>query len=198
MALFRHVASGTYPGGEVWSFTLHTQGAPTLTAAETAWVAAINAGWAAGLNARYSTQMSLTGTATASLDVATGKQISRVADVLALAGTAAAEPLPAQCALVVSLRSAFATRSGRGRFYLPAMSTGVMTTGKVGGAAMTAIVAGIKALMDTLVAAGLTPCILNVTTHVTTVVTTFDIGNVIDTQQRRRNKLVEVRTSSPL
>lgn len=198
MALYRHVASGTYPAGEVWSITLHTQGSPALPAAEAAFLAGINAAWTAGWNARYSTQMSVTGTATASLDPTTGKQISRVADVLALPGTAAGEPLPAQCALVVSLRTALATRSGRGRFYLPAMNVAVMTGGHVAAASITATVAGAKALFDQLLGAGLQPVLLNSKTKATTVITSFDIGNIVDTQRRRRDKLVETRVSSPL
>ena len=32
----------------------------------------------------------------------------------------------------------------------------------------------------------------------TTTVTSLDVGDVIDTQRRRRNKLIEARTSRPL
>lgn len=198
MALFRHVASGTYPGGETWSFTLHTQGSATIAAAEAAWLAAVLAGWTGHWDGLISTQVSWTGTSTASLDTVSLKQITRMADVVTHPGTAVGEPLPAQCTTCVSTLSALATRSGRGRFYLPPFGVASMSGGRVLAASVTAAVAGAKAMFDSLLGAGLQPVLVNKTTKVVTPVTGFKFGNVYDTQRRRRDKLVEVYTQSAL
>jgi len=198
MALFRHVASGTYPGGEVWSFTLHTQGSPTIAAAEAAWLAAVTAGWTGHWDGQVSTAVSWTGTTTASLDTVTLKQITRMADVVAKPGLNVAETLPAQCTSAVSTLSALATRSGRGRFYLPALAISTMATGKLSSTNVTTMVAGAKAMFDSLLGAGLQPVLVNTKTKVVTTVTSFKVGNVVDTQRRRRNKLVETYTQSAL
>lgn len=198
MALFRHVASGTYPGGETWSFTFHTQGAGTIAAAEAAWLAAVTAGWTGHWDGLISTQVSWTGTSTAQLDTVTLKQVTRAADVVTKPGLAAGEPLPPQCSTCISTLTALATRSGRGRFYLPPFAVASMSGGRVLAASVTAAVAGAKAMMDSLIAAGFTPCVVNKTTKVVTVLTAFKMGNVYDTQRRRRDKLVEVYTQSAL
>jgi hypothetical protein len=198
MTLFRHVASGTYPGGEVWSFTLHTQGAPTATVAEAAFVTATAALWTGKLDGVISTQISMTGCSTASIDPLTGKQITRLADVVARPGVAVGEPLPAQVALVISMRSDLATRAGRGRFYLPPLDVSSTASGKVAAGKLTTVVTAVKAMLDSLIGAGLQPVLYGKTTHLSTTVTKFDVGNVWDTQRRRRDKLVEVRTQSAL
>jgi hypothetical protein len=36
------------------------------------------------------------------------------------------------------------------------------------------------------------------TSHLTTPIAQFNVGDVIDTQRRRRSKLIETRTTSPL
>lgn len=191
MALFRHVASGTFVGGEVWSFTLHTQGAPTLAVAETSWLAAVTAFWVGKQDALTATTVAWTGTKTAQLDTITGKQISAMADVVSHLGVAATETLPPQVSLAVSTLSSLATRSGRGRFYLPPMAVATTSSGKVLAASQTAVGVNAKAMMDVLVGAGLQPVLFNTKTKVATTITGMKIGNVWDTQRRRRDKLVE-------
>jgi hypothetical protein len=198
MALFRHVASGTYPGGEVWSFTLHTQGAPTNAVAEAAWLSAMTAFWVGKQDALTATTVAWTGTKTAQLDTATLKQITASADVVSHLGVGVTETMPAQVSLAVSTLSNLATRSGRGRFYLPPMTVATTVSGKVLAASVTAVGVNAKAMMDTLVAAGLQPVLVNSKTKVVTTITGMKIGNVWDTQRRRRDKLVEVYTAVAL
>jgi len=197
MALYRHVASGTYPGEE-WSFTLHTLTAADLATAQSNWGDALAALWTDSLDAVIATDVVLTEYTTASLTEATGKQISRLSDDVSLAGVHALPSLPAQCSLVASWRSDTATRGGRGRMYLPAMATSIMSGGKASAGTITTVVAAVKAMMDVLVADAQTPVLYSRLTHTTTAITKFDVGDVIDTQRRRRDKLIEVRTSSAL
>lgn len=197
MALYRHVASGIYPG-ESWSFTLHTLSSADLPTAQSNWGDALAALWTGALDAEIYTDVSLTEYTTASLNTATGAQISRLSDDVTLPGVATGASLPAQCSLAVSWRTATATRAGRGRMYLPAMAVSVMSAGKASAGTITAVVAAVKAMTDVLVGDAMTPVLYSRSAHTTTEITKFDVGNVIDTQRRRRDKLIEVRTSSAL
>lgn len=199
MTTFRHVAKGSYPG-EAWSFTLHTSGTIALTAAQAAWNSAIGSFWTGQLDALVHTAVSLTEVSTASLDPGTGKQVSRLADDVSLPGVATTGLMPPQVTAVASLRTATATRAGRGRFYMPPFDKGtvVATTGRLSGASVTAAVAAVNAMMTSLIADSLTPVIYHRTTFTTTNVTQFDVGDVFDTQRRRRDKLVEARTSQTI
>ncbi len=191
MALYRHVAKGR--PGEVWTFTLHTTGLGDLTSAQTAWESATGALWTGQLDALMCTDVAMTEVSTASLDEATGRQISRVATGVTRPGTAVGACLPFQCAPVVSLRTDLATRSGRGRFYLPALAEGNTTAGRLLLASQQAIVTAAQQFFASLDTGGLQPILLSRVSLAQTPVTSFDVGDVIDTQRRRRNQLVEQR-----
>lgn len=195
MALYRHVASGTVPG-ESWSFTLWSNGNISLQAAQTAWTNATAALFSTAVLALMSIDTNNTEVATAEVDVATGLQSQRVAAAVARAGTAAASSLPFQVTAAVSLRTAFATRRGRGRFYLPPFATTAVANARVSGSAVATLVTAVGNMFDALQAASLTPVVYSRTSRAALTITSFDIGNVFDTQRRRRNKLIEQRTSA--
>ena len=194
MAVFRHVMLGTTPGEE-WSCTLYTTGSNTLSSAQTAWEAAVTALWTGELDAVVTADVAVTEVSTASIDPATGRQMSRLIDDVSLPGVAAGEMLPFQCASSVSWRTALATRAGRGRIYLPPLAVSTVDTGRLSSAAVTAIVGAVEAFWGSLDGDGLAPILFGRTTFTQTPITGADVGNVIDTQRRRRNKLIEVRTA---
>jgi hypothetical protein len=103
--------------------------------------------------------------------------------------------LPFQCATVISLLSASATRHGRGRFYLPPLAVSTVDGGLISAAAITSLDTAWTAFFDSLNTDGVNPVIRNRTGHISTPVTGARVGNVFDTQRRRRNKLVEVYTA---
>jgi hypothetical protein len=193
MALFRHVMMGTTPGEE-WSCTLHTTGTNTLSSAQTAWSSAVSALWTGELDAIITPDVVVTEVSTATIDPATGKQLSRLIDDVSLPGVDAGEMLPFQCAVSVSWRTAVATRAGRGRMYLPPLAGTVLDTGRVSAAAVGDIVGAVEAFWNSLNGDGLAPVLFGRTTFTQTPITGADVGDVIDTQRRRRNKLIEVRT----
>lgn len=197
MALYRHVISGITPG-ESFSFTLHTEGTASTGDANAALAAAITAAYTNGFASVTAPEVSSTLASTASIDPSTDGQMTRVEAVLALPGTAVAEMLPFQCATVISLISDSATRHGRGRFFLPPLAADVLADGRVSNTAILSISTAFTSFFDTLVTAGLTPVIRNRVGHVSTTVTSARVGNVIDTQRRRRNKLEEVYTVIPV
>lgn len=191
MALYRHVASGTVPG-EQWSFTMHSEGTLSTGDANTEFADALTAAWAAGGMIDVTTaDVDLTLASTASIDPATDGQMTRVESALALTGDQAGEMLPFQVALVVSLRTASATRHGRGRFYLPPLSADTLDGGLVSAAALAILDVAWTAFFDSMNTSGLTVVVRNRTGHVSTPVTSARIGNVFDTQRRRSNKLVQ-------
>lgn len=193
MALFKHTLNGTFTG-EIWSFGIHTLGNLTASAAESAWSTAAGLFWTSA-GPLFATEVAATSTATAELDQATGKQLTRVETGSSLVGTAVSESLPYQCAPVVSTRTNLATRAGRGRFYAPSLAVEFVANGKMTATAQSALLDGAEAMVNSLTGAGLTTVLYSRSLHTTQEVTRIDVGDVIDTQRRRRNKLVESRVS---
>lgn len=193
MTLYRLVASGTTPG-ETFTFTMHAESALSTGDAATAFGDALTAAWTGGMASLTTPEVDLTLASAASIDPATDGQITRVEVVLALTGTADAEMLPFQCATVVSLLTNSATRHGRGRFYLPPLHADNLLNGRLSPTCMTTLDTAWTAYFDSLDTDGVTPVVRNRTGHVSTTVTSARIGDVIDTQRRRRNKLTETYT----
>jgi hypothetical protein len=193
MALYRLVASGTTPG-ESFSFTMHAEANLSTGDTATAFGDALTACWAAGMDDLTTPEVDLTLASAAAINEATDGQITRVEVVLALTGVADAEMLPFQCATVISLLTASATRHGRGRFYLPPLAASFLLNGKLNSTAMTTLDTAWTAFFDSLNTDGVNPVVRNRTGHVSTPVTSARVGDVIDTQRRRRNKLVETYT----
>lgn len=114
------------------------------------------------------------------------------------AGTAEQFPLPPQCAAVMSLRSDTPGPSGRGRFYMAGLGNTMLTSlGRLTDAIRNDLVTDYVTYVNA-VSAEILDLSLNVysKTHGTSYqVTKIDMGNVIDTQRRRRSELVESRYS---
>ena len=104
MALFRHRVTGTFGGGDEWSFGLYTEGSLSTPAAQNAWLDGLTQFWSVDLAARISTDVSMTDASTATIDEATGRQLTRVEAQVAHVGTNAGASLPYQVASVISLR----------------------------------------------------------------------------------------------
>jgi hypothetical protein len=133
------------------------------------------------------------------VDQTTGTVISTIVSGAAYAATGLGGALPPQCATVVTLRSGFASRSDTGRFYLPGVADVNLTSA---GRITSTATASISARMAAAFAAGNgaslgTEVIVYSRTHRTYVsVTAVDVGDVVDTQRRRRDKLIENRVTT--
>lgn len=121
-----------------------------------------------------------------------------------LAGTGATRLLPNQCAMVVSLRSPFAGRNNRGRFYLPTTAGG-LTQANTSQFASTqtsgqaAAVANFLSHMNgasfaNLDGESLRPCVSSRASSA--LISSVVVDSVIDTQRRRRNKVTPAVTST--
>ena len=196
MALYKHRLEGTFPG-EVWSFGLYTDSNLSVAASQSSWMTGITNFWAE-VTALFCTDVTTTRAVTVELDPATGKQLTGAEDTRADAGTSEATCLPFQCAPVVSLRTATLSRAGRGRFYAPSLAVDQVAAGRMLTTARDSLADGALALVQGVTSAGGNVVIYHRASGTTTPVTSLDVGDVIDTQRRRRNKLIEARTSRPL
>ena len=194
MALFHHVLRGTYTG-ESWSFGIHTTGTATVDEAQTAWGLAVAAFGNATYLGDLPPEVEFIEITTAELNQATGTQITRRADPRSEVGTSAADGLPCQITPVVSLRTNQATRAGRGRFYAPSPAVDTQVQGRMGATAQGHLADAAEDMFASLVGDGLTPVLYSRTTFTTNQITSLDVGDVLDTQRRRRSKLVESRVS---
>lgn len=197
---------GSLPAGEVWQCGLWfspntTPGTQAALQAEVdAMVTPFTTWWAtsaiSGIRAAGMTlnNLSLYGYA------ANATSAGAVAHAtISLAANATQQSKPNQCALVCSLRTVSPARNGRGRIYLPFLSGGVAG----GQLATTDAQAVATATANLLVAlnGGTAPSsigrVLGGTSGLP--VTSVVVDTVIDTQRRRRNKIVATGSmSSPV
>ena len=123
-------------------------------------------------------------------------------------GTGTGASHPPQTAIVLSMKSAAPGQSGRGRLYWPAMTVSLDTNYFVDSPSTTALVTAFRTYLSAIGSAirdnaGLFPwttvslAVASTTKGTQAPVTRLEIGNVLDTQRRRRNKLVETKVALP-
>lgn len=120
---------------------------------------------------------------------------------ISVAGTAVQAGLPNQCAVVVTLETGIPGRSNRGRAYLPPVVVGNMTagTGQLPSSVCTTLANAfadmLSALRDDAPPSG-NPVVSSATKGSMQDITSVRVDSIIDTQRRRRNKLVPVASIS--
>jgi len=120
-------------------------------------------------------------------------------------GSALSGTLPPQCALVVTLLSDRPRGiASKGRMYLPGFAGGITGSGKVDSGVIGGIATNLKTFFDSfandadvpdqLILAGKAKSALLAGTAQNDYVETIRVGDVVDTQRRRRNGLAEAYT----
>lgn len=149
--------------------------------------------------ANFPATISLTGWRASVINSTDGTVITTAEGGSPVPGTGASgTAMPNQLATTVTLRSDLAGRSHRGRFYLPPLQFGAVTTlGRLdtdtAAAMLTSLQNAYTAGQD---ATGVWAAVIySRKLHTTTAVVRVEIGDVFDTQRRRRDKLIEVRQS---
>lgn len=204
MPLYQHRFRGTTAVGDIFVFSWWADDSRATGAANTAaaaWVTTLMQGVSAGngLQDHLNTAVSIDMASTGLIDPATGLQSELVETPTTLPGLAAANPLPSDVALVVSLRTALANRRGRGRFYLPQLVvTDVTAEARVSADAVTDITSSLSLAWTGYNSATARPVVYSRTGRSTQDITSFDIGNLFDTQRRRENSAVEARQAAPM
>ena len=194
MALYRAIFPGTFAAGDQFQFSLLTSGDETLSdaaAAASDWLAA----FATNIESAYGP-----GTLFAAPEVrhvASSPGFPTIETAFGTGGFAgtnsSGNALPNQLAVVCTLRTASAGRAFRGRFYLPAPSPTTLTSS---GTMNNLAHAQFQTALEAAFAAGSlfgTYVVGHKASGTSTLVTGADVGNVLDTQRRRRNKVVESR-----
>lgn len=195
MTLFHHTLEGSTGEGR-WSFGVWTTNTgDDAAAALTKFQTAVAAMWASGIDAFMSTAVTYDAQKSVTVDQSTGKQIARADGAATDAGAVTGESLPAQCSIAITLRTALATRAGRGRIYLPPYETGQMDAGRLLAASQGTTRTAVKGMYDTLISDGHTPVLYGRTAHTVTPITTLAVGDVFDTQRRRRDAWAEAYSS---
>lgn len=202
MPLFQHRFQGHLAPGDIFVFSWWSDNSLTLATSHgnaVTWANDFMDG-AAGDNgyAQYCTpEVGIDRISTGEIDVATGQQQTLADSTVDLTGASADGAMQPETALVVSLRTSQANRSGRGRFYLPQPSTNSATsTGRLDSTAQTDIADALFFAWDNAVSAGEVPVVYSRELRSTITITTFNVGDVYDVQRRRSNSLVESRTSN--
>src|SRR4051812_22012377 len=108
--------------------------------------------------------------------------------------------LPTSVACAVTLRSARAGRSYRGRVFMGGFSAAVVNgfTGRLTTDARDGLLQAVQMFLRGMRTAGYVPVVLSPTKSAATPITALDIGDVFDTQRSRRNGFGEVRTRAVL
>ena len=204
MPLYQHRFIGNLASGDQFSFswwsdnslTIDSSHGNAITWAETLWNGQDTLpGYATLCSADVSIQRITTG----EISPLTGQQQTLRESNVDIAGTSEANALPADVAIVVSLRSPVANRTGRGRFYLPQPTTDALTAvGRLDETAQSTIVDALLAAWTQANAAGENPVIYSRTQRATREITSFNVGDLFDTQRRRENALTENRVSAPM
>lgn len=203
MPLYRADFQGTIYGIEQFQHGLHFSSSDTT------------AGLASDLDAAFTT---LLGTSTWSTYFTTGIVWSQInvselgatpaspivtsaQATLGVSGASSDAGLPAQCSPCVSLTTATAGSRARGRMFLPPPDTTTLTaSGRMSAQSRTDLVAALDTFFGTMSSNGADCVVVSAVGGVYTTypVNTIRLGDVFDTQRRRRNNIAEVYTSAAI
>lgn len=199
MTLYRQTFTGTLPAGDVFTFSWWSSNALSLGTTNGNAVTWLNnlmngVSGAPGIKGHMTTGVVFAEVKTASVDPATHKNINQAITGNSDAGTAATASCPQDISIVASLRTLNASRSGRGRFYLPCPAAAALAAD---GTLLTAVrddyVNSLKAAFDVAIAAGESPIVFSRKTTGLIGITQIGVGTVLDVQRRRVNKVSTVR-----
>lgn len=205
MTQFKFVVGGGLNGGEIWATDWHfeTPAIPPLGARDAVVVAGVfldslwigAAGGSPGIGSIMAASTTLTGCTIYVLDPTTGRALDRAFVARNLPGTGAGGATPNQCAVVATLKTATPGPRGRGRVYLPPPLLGAVTlTGRLIATHRDQMANTVGKTLLLMQTSGYNP-VLFTKSQPNRPITTGSVGDVIDTQRRRRDKLVEARSS---
>lgn len=108
---------------------------------------------------------------------------------------------PPQCALTISLQTGLPGASYRGRIYWPALGASLQNTGRITG--YSGLVANYRTLFNTInnelsAYGNLKYAVYSPTKDVLTAVSNIRVGDVLDTQRRRRDAIAETYLTAPI
>lgn len=187
-----------------WSCRMVTQSTNSESSVSTLWDAAVVALWTESALIAYIPTDAKLGYSSVSTASASFKQTTKTQVSHSTPGTSGSVSLPYHTCEIITFRTAFSTRWGRGRWYFPALATNALETtgGVIKAAAQTALQAGMGAFFVALTSA-VTPMILHrngadgglITPDSLSTITGGDIPTTFAVQRRRADKLVPTRVT---
>lgn len=204
MALYRHRFGGTCASGDMFVFSWWSTGTVSVDSANATAVQWANTLWGGpggtdGYASLITPEVVLTNVSTGTVNQSTGKQQQLAEATVNLPGIATGSAQPADVAIVVTLRTILANRSGRGRFYLPQPAASTLTsTGRMGSAAQNTVLDAAVAAWTASASGGIDPVVYSRTYNYTNTISTLGVGDLFDTQRRRENALNESRVTAPM
>jgi hypothetical protein len=205
MAIYRLTQQGHLLDGEIWNATLHINhlsgdGAALLTTCAEA-VTLLWQGPPTPANSIQQLVPTTIGLDEIVLDQLNGigRNVEQFRTPLSLDGTDASDVLPFQCSVAVSTRTDLPTRAGRGRFFLPPFGLDTAVAGLFDGTAAAQVARAAKAMVDHINAGTTFGCVVyHRASNDGDFITSVDVGNVFDTQRRRRNQITETRVAATI
>lgn len=202
MSFYRMTARGHLPQGEQFAFSFHTENiGGTLSGAGAALHTALGLLWngvatpADSIKQCIPSSIGIDASVVDQLDPLTGKNDLQLLTSETLVGTNASDPMINQDSVVVSLRTARATRAGRGRFYLPPFGEDMSTAGLLLATPQGQVSVAVQKMVQSLNGAGYIVGVFHRSTITQDAVVSVDVSSVIGTQRRRRNKVIGTRNS---
>jgi hypothetical protein len=195
MANYLCEAHGLLADAFPWSFRMYMISSDSEATVETNWHASVKAAWDnASFLALIPASTHFTGTSSSTLDAA-WKQTTKTSTDEDIVGTGGAA-LPFSSALIVTWRTALASKKGHGRSYWPGLDVSSLdTSGYFYKSTTLAAAVGAMNAMTGSWAGVLTPVILHRKTLTTDNITHGDIPDLVAVQTRRADKRVPIRSS---
>lgn len=205
MTLYRCTQKGHIGTEEIWNTTIHVNDASgnagTILSAFATAVTGLwtNPGTPADSIQQYvATTVGVDELLVDELD-GSGKNVAQAFGTLAIAGTSVNASLPPEVSVCVSTRSASPTRAGRGRFYLPPFVVTTVDGFRLDPTIRDHVAGGAQLYVQTLSDATLTGAVIwTPNTGISFKIISIDVGDVYDSQRRRRDKMNEERISLPI
>lgn len=193
----RLVSSGALPGGEIWQTGLWIQMADPITSTDdlilalavpqtafnTMWNT-LKSRWSGGVKAQRLNGYYYDGGEF-------GDSVTYSAELPLDENEGTGTPvMPNQCAVVASLRTGHAGRSFRGRMYLPLIKSGLGTNAEMDTFEPQIVADAVRDCISSINAGPGPVCVVSQTETASTPVTIVEVDSIVDTQRRRRNKML--------
>lgn len=198
MALYSHRFTGTYPSGAGWGFGWWAETDADLQQTQAAAEAWLDDFWTSSISDTYDSSFSIDGVRTALIDEGSGNQQNATETAVTEVGTGSGVSLMADASIVVTLRTDTTARVGRGRFYLPCgLVTQVTGDGRIDSTLISDLVSALNTAWANYDVIAM-PVIYSRSDRNTRQITTYDIGDLWDTQRRRERGLAQTRAASDM
>ena len=206
MTYFRGSFQGSLPQGDNYVTNLHILSSSTLASVHATFSAAATTFWNA-IKIYLPPTNTLDNIVTTELNPANGKNVAALVTGATIIGTGTAPAVPQQTCMLVSLRTGNASKSGRGRQYLPSPVIGALDpTGTISAVVASAVDSAYTAMQTTIggsgslviLHGGFTGRVNGVPQYVplsSDVVTAVQVNRTLATQRRRTNKVPRVHTA---